>query len=65
MEKKENETTDLLMAFEQIVEMAEDSQLSDAFYRKADKYIKLLLSAKSFLNDIKIRLIPSFGFQPF
>ena len=45
MEKKENETTDLLMAFEQIVEMAEDSQLSDEFYRKADKYIKYV-SAK-------------------
>ena len=45
MEKKENEATDLLMAFEQIVEMAEGSQLSDAFYRKADKYIKYV-SAK-------------------
>lgn len=45
MEKKENETTDLLMAFEQIVEMAEDSQLSDEFYRKADKYINYV-SAK-------------------
>ena len=45
MEKKENEAIDLLMAFEQIVEMAEDSQLSDEFYRKADKYIKYV-SAK-------------------
>ena len=45
MEKKENETTDLLMAFEQIVEMAEDSQLNDEFYRKADKYINYV-SAK-------------------
>ena len=45
MEKKENEATDLLMAFEQIVEMAEDSQLSDEFYRKADKYINYV-SAK-------------------
>ena len=45
MEKKENETTDLLMAFEQIVEMAEGSQLGDEFYRKADKYIKYV-SAK-------------------
>lgn len=50
MEKKENETTDLLMAFEQIVEMAEDSQLSDAFYRKADKYIKYV-SAKLDLSQ--------------
>lgn len=45
MEKKETEAIDLLMAFEQIVEMAEDSQLSDEFYRKADKYIKYV-SAK-------------------
>ncbi len=45
MENKETEAIDLLMAFEQIVEMAEDSQLSDEFYRKADKYIKYV-SAK-------------------
>ena len=45
MEKKETEAIDLLMAFEQIVEMAEDSQLSDEFYRKADKYINYV-SAK-------------------
>ena len=50
MEKKENEAIDLLMAFEQIVEMAEDSQLSDAFYRKADKYIKYV-SAKLDLSQ--------------
>lgn len=50
MEKKENETTDLLMAFEQIVEMAEDSQLSDEFYRKADKYINYV-SAKLDLSQ--------------
>lgn len=50
MEKKETETIDLLMAFEQIVEMAEDSQLSDAFYRKADKYIKYV-SAKLDLSQ--------------
>jgi len=45
MENKETEAIDLLMAFEQIVEMAEDSQLSDEFYRKADKYINYV-SAK-------------------
>ena len=50
MEKKENEAIDLLMAFEQIVEMAEDSQLSDAFYRKAVKYIKYV-SAKLDLSQ--------------
>lgn len=50
MEKKENEATDLLMAFEQIVEMAEGSQLSDEFYRKADKYIKYV-SAKLDLSQ--------------
>ncbi len=31
---------DLLMAIEQIVEKAKDSQLSKEFFRKADKYIK-------------------------
>ena len=40
MEKKETKKMDLLMAIEQIVEKAKDSQLSKEFYRKADKYIK-------------------------
>ena len=40
MEKKEKKKMDLLMAFEQIVEKAKDSQLSKEFYRKADRYIK-------------------------
>ena len=40
METKQTKQTDLLMAFEQIVEKAKDSQLSKEFYRKADKYIK-------------------------
>ena len=37
METKQTKQTDLLMAFEQIVEKAKDSQLSKEFYRKADK----------------------------
>ena len=40
MEAKQTKKMDLLMAFEQIVEKAKDSQLSKEFYRKADKYIK-------------------------
>ena len=40
METKQTKKTDLLMAFEQIVEKAKDSQLSKEFYRKTDKYIK-------------------------
>ena len=40
METKQTKKMDLLMAFEQIVEKAKDSQLSKEFYRKADKYIK-------------------------
>jgi len=40
MEKKETKKMDLLMAFEQIVEKAKDSQLCKEFYRKAGKYIK-------------------------
>lgn len=43
MEEKKTKTTkqmDLLMAVENIVEMAKESQLSKEFYRKADKYIK-------------------------
>ena len=56
MEKKENETTDLLMAFEQIVEMAEDSQLSDEFYRKADKYIKYVLAKLDLTKEQSVML---------
>jgi hypothetical protein len=33
---------DLLQAVEKVVELAKDSQLSKAFYRKAGKYIKYL-----------------------
>ena len=43
MEEKKTRTTkqmDLLSAIEQIVELANESQLSKEFYRKADKYIK-------------------------
>ena len=40
METKQTKKMDLLMAIEQIVEKAKDSQLSKEFYRKADKYIK-------------------------
>ena len=40
MERKETKKMDLLMAIEQIVEKAKDSQLSKEFFRKADKYIK-------------------------
>ena len=40
METKKTKKMDLLMAFEQIVEKAKDSQLSKEFYHKADKYIK-------------------------
>jgi hypothetical protein len=40
MERKEAKKMDLLMAIEQIVEKAKDSQLSKEFFRKADKYIK-------------------------
>ena len=43
MEEKKTRTTkkmDLLLAIEQIVELASESQLSKEFYRKADKYIK-------------------------
>ena len=40
MERKETKKMDLLMAIEQIVEKAKDSQLSKEFFRKADNYIK-------------------------
>ena len=40
MERKETKKMDLLMAIEQIVEKAKDSQLSKEFFRKASKYIK-------------------------
>ena len=40
MERKETKKMDLLTAIEQIVEKAKDSQLSNEFYRKANKYIK-------------------------
>lgn len=40
MERKETKKVDLLMAIEQIVEKAKDSQLSKEFFRKASKYIK-------------------------
>ena len=40
METRQTKKTDLLMAFEQIVEKAKDSQLNKEFYRKTDKYIK-------------------------
>lgn len=40
MERQETEKMDLLTAIEQIVEKAKDSQLSEEFYRKANKYIK-------------------------
>ena len=46
MEEKKTRTTkqmDLFSAIEQIVELANESQLSKEFYRKADKYIKYLL----------------------
>ena len=40
MERKMTKKLNLLIAIEQIVEKAKDSQLSREFFRKADKYIK-------------------------
>ena len=40
METKQKKKMDLLTAIEQIVEKAQDSQLSPEFYRKASRYIK-------------------------
>ena len=37
---------DLLTAVEQIMEKAKGTGLSSEFYRKADRYIKLLVSDK-------------------
>ena len=56
MERKETKKMDLLMAIEQIVEKAKDSQLSKEFFRKADKYIKYVSGKLELTKDQSVML---------
>ena len=56
MERKETKKMDLLTAIEQIVEKAKDSQLSNEFYRKANKYIKYVSDKLNLTKEQSVML---------
>ena len=49
---------DLLMAIEQIVEKAKDSQLNKEFFRKASKYIKYVSEKLGLTKEQSVMLSP-------
>ena len=56
MERQETEKMNLLTAIEQIVEKAKDSQLSEEFYRKANKYIKYVSDKQDLTKEQSVML---------
>lgn len=57
MERKKRQKKDLLMAFEQIIEKAKDSQLSEEFYSEVAKFLNktILRSRKKRQAELNLR----------
>lgn len=56
MERKKRQKMDLLMAFEQIIEKAEGSQLSDEFYSEVDQYVKYVSTKLGLTKEQSVML---------
>ena len=56
MERKKKQKMDLLMAFEQIIEKAKDSQLSDEFYSEVDQYVKYVSTKLGLTREQSVML---------
>jgi len=56
MERKKRQKKDLLMAFEQIIEEAKDSQLSDEFYSEVDEYVKYVSTKLGLTKEQSVML---------